>query len=158
MFLAPLRLLVSPIAIAIINVIILVPMVLSIVDIVQGLRHQHDFKEPVEIVTTVAVMMIGWGVALEERHMLREVFGMLGRADEAWQGDIDQLCHRVGVGVLVLGLFADICVEMISLPDRIINTSGVELELVIGALLLIAAGSAILVRHIFRLVSAVLGR
>ncbi len=51
---------------------------------------------------------------------------MTGRPDEAWQAHIDDSCHYYGVAQLILGLFAEIFVAMISLPDRIINTKGWE--------------------------------
>jgi hypothetical protein len=98
-------------------------------------------------------MMIGWGVALEEREMIRRVFGVKGRADEAWQVHIDELCHSYGVAQLVLGLFAEIAVAMISLPDRIINTVGYEYTLLTIALVLIAIGTLIQIRHVFVLVA-----
>lgn len=158
MFVAALRLLISPFAIVLINLLILIPMVLSVLDLVPTIWMRGDFREPVHIVTTVAIMMIGWGVALEERHVLREMLGMIGQADEAWQAGLDSLCHRVGVGVLVLGLFADVCVEMVDLPDRIINTEGKEHSLLAISVVLICVGSAILARHIVKLLAAAMGR
>src|SRR6185437_407192 len=94
------------------------------------------------------------GAWRSERHVLRGVFGMTGRVDEHWQSALDQLCYRTGVGVLVLGLFAEICAEMVHLPDRIINTTGREHELLaVGAVLLALCG-VVLVRHIVKLVGA----
>jgi len=58
------------------------------------------------------------------------------------------------VGVLILGLFAEVCAEMVHLPDRIINTVGREHELLaVGAVLLASCG-LLLLRHIFKLVGA----
>src|SRR6478672_9747106 len=153
-FLAPLRVLISPPAIAAVNLLILWPLVLSVVDVISGFFRGRDFNQAVDIVSTIAIVMIGWGVALEERHVLRGAFGMIGRADEPWQNALDQLCYRTGVGVLVLGLFAEICAEMVHLPDRIINTTGREHELLaVGAVLLASCG-LLLLRHIFKLVGA----
>jgi hypothetical protein len=153
-YLIPLRLLISPLAIAAINLLILVPMALSVADVAVTIRAHGDFKEPVEIVSTIAIIMIGWGVALEERHVLREMLGMVGRADEVWQEALDGLCHRVGVGVLVLGLFAEICAELVHLPDRIINTDGRELALLAVSIVLITIGGLIMARHVVRLLAA----
>lgn len=158
MLLVPLRLLITPIAIALINLLILVPMVLSVWDVAQSVQARHDWQEPVSIVTTIAVIMIGWGVALEERRVVRDMLGITGRADEARQDAIDLLCHKVGFGVLVLGLFADICVEMISLPDRIINVSGIEYELIGTSVVLIVVGAVVLARHVVKLLATLGGR
>jgi hypothetical protein len=153
-FLAPLRVLISPPAIAAVNLLILWPLVLSVADVGEGFVLHRDFNEAVDTVSTIAIMMIGWGVALEERHVLREVFGMVGREDEPWQGALDALCHRAGVGILVLGLFAEVCAEMVHLPDRIINTDGSEHELLaLGAVLLALCG-LVLVRHIVKLIGS----
>lgn len=149
----PLRFLITPVFIAAVDVLLLFPMVLSLIDVGQGIPRHVDTHEPVTITSTVALMMIGWGVALEEREMIRRVFGVKGRADEAWQVHIDELCHSYGVAQLVLGLFAEIAVAMISLPDRIINTVGYEYTLLTIALVLIAIGTLIQIRHVFVLVA-----
>jgi hypothetical protein len=129
------------------------PMALSVVDVADTIRAHGDFKEPVEIVSTIAIVMIGWGVALEERHVLREMLGMIGHADEAWQAGVDALCHRVGVGILVLGLFAEICAEVVHLPDRIINTDGRELWYLAVGIALITLGGFIMTRHVVKLLA-----
>jgi hypothetical protein len=153
-FLAPLRVLISPPAIAAVNLLILWPLVLSVADIVEGFFKGRDFNQAVDTVSTIAIVMIGWGVALEERHVLRGVFGMTGRGDEPWQNAVDQLCYRTGVGVLILGLFAEICAEMVHLPDRIINTVGRELDLLAVGTVLLSVCGLVLARHIVKLVGS----
>lgn len=146
---APLGFLVSPIAIAAVDILLLFPMVLSIVDVAKGVVGRVDTHEPVTITSTVALMMIGWGVALEERLAIRKVFGVYGRADEPRQAVVDDQCHAYGVAQLVLGLFAEIAVAMIALPDRIINTHGLEHALLAIALVLMAIASLVQLRHVF---------
>ncbi len=157
MFRVPARLLLSPVAIAILNLVILVPMVLAIVDVLQSVIMRHDFHEPLEIVTGIGVIMIGWGVALEERLPLREIFGLVGGPDEEWQVHIDHICHHVGVGELVLGLFAEVCVEIIHLPNHIINTEGLEHGLIALCILFMVVGAVVLAVHIVRMLGS-LGR
>ncbi|TAJ84015.1 hypothetical protein [Reyranella sp.] len=147
--LVPLRFLISPIFIAAINLLILFPMVLSIIDVAKSVFRHVDTHEPVTITSTVALIMIGWGVALEERDVIRKFFGVSGRPDEARQAHIDKVCHDFGVAQLVLGLFAEIAVAMISLPDRIINTASYEYPLLAISLTLIAIAAVFQVRHIF---------
>lgn len=144
----PLRLLISPAFIAAVDVMILFPMVLSIVDIVQSVNRQSDTHEPVTIASTIALIMIGWGVALEERGVIRKRFGVSGGLDEERQVNIDETCHEYGVAQLVLGLFAEIAVAMISLPDRIVNTIGYEHALLTVSVILISIGAAIQLRHV----------
>lgn len=143
--------LVSPIVNAAIDILLLFPMVLSVVDVARSVAGHADTHEPVTITSTVALMMIGWGVALEERLAIRRVLGVYGRADEARQVVVDEQCHEYGVAQLVLGLFAEIAVAMIALPDRIININGLEHALLAVALVLIAIASLVQLRHAFLL-------
>lgn len=150
---APFQFLISPVFIAFVNVLILSPMVLTIIDVVKSVNRHVDTHEPVTIASTIALIMIGWGVALEERAVIRKRLGVTGRADEAWQVHIDEMCHEYGVAQLVLGLFAEIAVAMISLPDRIVNTVGYEYTLLSISVVLIALGTLIQIRHVFVLVA-----
>lgn len=152
LLLAPLRFLISPIFIAAVNLLLLFPMVLSVIDVAKSVTRHVDTHEPVAITSTVALIMIGWGVALEERHVIRKFFGLAGGSDEARQAHIDEICHTYGVAQLVLGLFAEIAVAMISLPNRIIDTASWEHTLLAVALGLIAIASVFQARHIVVLV------
>lgn len=152
LLLAPLRFLISPIFIAAVDLLLLFPMVLSVIDVAKSVTRHVDTHEPVAITSTVALIMIGWGVALEERHVIRKFFGLAGGADEARQAHIDEICHTYGVAQLVLGLFAEIAVAMISLPNRIIDTASWEHTLLAVALVLIAIAAVFQARHIVVLV------
>ncbi|TAJ90321.1 MAG: hypothetical protein EPO41_17965 [Reyranella sp.] len=151
--LVPLRFVISPVFIAAVNVMILFPTVLSIIDIVRSVNRHADTHEPVTIASTIALIMIGWGVALEERGVIRKRFGVSGVPDEQRQVHIDEMCHEYGVAQLVLGLFAEIAVAMISLPDRIVNTTGYEHTLLTVSVVLIAIGAIIQSRHVFVLLA-----
>jgi hypothetical protein len=153
LLLVPLRVLVSPFFIAVINVLILFPMVLSIVDVGRSILAHGNPDELVNVMSTVSSIMIGWGVALEEREVIRRVAGGKGGPNEARQSKIDGQCHSFGVAQLVLGLFSDIPVAMISLPDRIINATGIEYELLWVSIVLIAIAAVVQARHILLLVT-----
>jgi len=151
----PLRPLISPAFIALVNVAILFPMVLTVIDVLKSVNRHVDTHEPVTITSTIALIMIGWGVALEERAVIRKRFGVTGRSDEAWQVHLDEMCHEYGVAQLVLGLFAEIAVAMIALPDRIVNTVGLEYTLLTVAIALISIGALIQARHAVALLVAI---
>lgn len=87
-----------------------------------------NHHEAVGIIEGLGIIMIAWGVALEERHKLREVFSVgHGRLSEkSYQNAVDENCHRFGLGFLLLGLFAEVGAECVNVPDRIINTSRLE--------------------------------
>lgn len=90
-------------------------------------EHNHALAESL---TGVGVLMIGWGVALEERQALRHIFRMPD-LDAADQTAIDHLCHYYGVGLLLMGLFSEILIEFVKLPNEIVNTAGLN-EFVLG--------------------------
>lgn len=115
-------------------------------------------KEVEEEITGVGVILIGWGVALEERQTLREIFGILPGRNEAIEQEIDHACHRAGLGLLIFGLFAEVAAECIRIPDRIINTAGIEDEVfTIGSVMLVF-GLATIIWHLVALVRISLGQ
>jgi hypothetical protein len=148
--------LLSPISIIVINVLILVPMILATVDVSHTVVTTLDLKEPIEIIEDMGVIMIGWGVALEERGEMRRIFGVVDPAKEAWQARVDHICHHVGIGQLVFGLLIEICLAIVRLPARIIDTGNFD-EYVVGvSIAIMIIGMYILLRHIYALTVAML--
>ncbi len=152
------RVFISPLAIIALHLLILVPLVLAIVDVVPSLKPGADLHEQITIVEGMGVILIGWGVALEERGALREIFKLGGRPDEARQVAIDHACHAAGIGLLIFGLFSEIGIEMIQMPRHIVDTSGFD-EFVLGlSVVFLAICIWIVVRHLFVLVTALAGK
>jgi len=54
---------------------ILAILISSLYDLI--ITHARPHHEAEEIISGVGVILIAWGVALEERHKLREVFGLV---------------------------------------------------------------------------------
>ncbi len=140
------RVLSSRFTIGVLSLLIVLPMVFSIGEVSGHLFGKPDIKEEMDICTGIGVIMIGLGVALEERKTLREVFGLLGGADEAWQASIDHLCHNYGAGQLVIGLLAEIFIEAIKIPNTILYTGEVDDYLVVGSLFFVGLGALLLFR------------
>ena len=102
------------------------------------------------------MILISWGVALEERHKLREVFGLEPEESkeetdfhDPYEEALDENCHRYGLGLLLLGLFAEVGEECVKIPDRIINTDGIESEVLIFSGLLLFLGGVLMIRQIY---------
>jgi hypothetical protein len=140
------RFLLSRWFIGVLQLLLVLPMALAVFEVGHELFNHPDLREQMEIVTGVGVIMIGFGVALEERHIVREVFGLAGGPHEAWEERVDHICHKYGVGLLVLGLFAEICIEAIKIPNTILYTGEVDDYLVAAGLVFVAIAAALLAR------------
>lgn len=142
------RVVLSHYAIGLISVLICIPMIITLTEIPKSLWLKPDLHEEMDIVTGIGVIMIGWGVLLEERRTLREIFGLLEVQNEQWQMAIDHVCHNYGVGQLSIGLMAEICIELIKIPNTIIYTGEVDDYLVAAGLVFVGVGALLLVRHV----------
>ena len=151
------RTMVSRIATALIDLVVIALTSLALVELLRDIaRPSHT--EAKDIILDISVIMIGWGVALEERGAVREVFKLQGGNDDAWQHQIDEKCHGVGVMLLLFGLFSEIFVQMAALPKTVISTEPIaDGLLAIGAAFL-AGGLIILVRHVWVLLMMRPGR
>ena len=148
-----LRALLSAGVIGLIDILVLIPLVLSIIDASWALWSSRELRELLEIVEGMGVILIGWGVALEERGELRDIFGLIREDDETWQAHVDHGCKSIGIGLLVFGLFAEMCIQAIRLPNRIINTEGINEVLVGVGVVFMAISAFILVRHVVALLT-----
>ncbi len=149
MFRSLMTVLTSRYTIGLLSLVICVPMLITLTEVSKVLWSKPDLKEEMEIVTGIGIIMIGWGVLLEERKTLREIFGLLEAPDEAWQQLIDHKCHNYGVGQLSIGLIAEICIELIKIPNTIIYTGEVDDYLVAAGLFFVGVGALLLIRHVF---------
>lgn len=147
------RVLISRPATVLIDLIVIGLTGLSLYELLRQFAGLSGHGQAQEIIVNVSVVMIGWGVALEERGSVRDVFGIRGGSDDAWQDRIDHASHGVGVMLLLLGLFAEICEQLVSLPKRVLSIEPVrDLLLGIGTCF-VAGGLLLLVVHVARLVT-----
>lgn len=126
------RIMLSAPAMALINILVVVPLALSIVSVGQdlwdadGLSHVLDVAHELEIVEGIGIIVIGWGFIVEERGSLREMFRLGAPADKERQVAIDTICQSSGVGLLIFGVFSEFAVEAVRLPNNIIFTQGFD--------------------------------
>jgi hypothetical protein len=148
------RVFLLPVSIALLDLLILVPIVLSIVTVIQDLMHGR-LDEPMEILEGVGVVLIGWGVAIEERPSLREIFHLEGGPNEALEAGIDGLCHSSGIGLLIFGLFAEIAVTAVRLPNHVVPTEGFDPAVLCIGVFFAVLGTYVLAQHIVRMMMAI---
>lgn len=79
-----------------------------------------------DISDAVGTILIAYGVAAEERETLMKFMGYYPEGRSPLQDDLDHSSHYFGLIFLVLGLFMEMGVQLIKIPDEIVNTQGLE--------------------------------
>jgi len=80
----------------------------------------------VDVMDGLGTILIGYGVASEEREALRELAGHPPRTNWYWEAAIDKHCHSQGLLLLVFGLLNEMCMACIHVPNHIIDERGIE--------------------------------
>ncbi|MDR7866410.1 MAG: hypothetical protein RIN56_06280 [Sporomusaceae bacterium] len=124
------------------NLLLLAILVSSIIDMAGMLLDPRDDFEALELtIEGLATIFIAYGVVLEERESLLKIFRYYPRFMSEQETRIDHICHDYGVLFLVIGLLAEVAVQLVKIPDRIFNTAKLEEILFgLGMALLIAGG------------------
>lgn len=141
------KLLITRHVIALAEILVVIPQVLAVQQVWGVLWTKPDLHEPMDIVAGIGVIMIGFGVVLEERKTFRKIFGLTGGPDEEWQEHLDENCHHYGAGQLVMGFVAAISIDMIKIPNSIIYTGEVDDYVVAVGCVAIAVGAVLLLKH-----------
>jgi len=144
---------------SVLNLLILVPLVLALVELFSLLwgsawtANMHDaISQSEDLIEGVGVVLIGWGVALEERDGMAELLGSAIDLTDAREVYLSHVCHSCGLAILVLGLFAEIGMEAVKLPDHITYTNSIERWPLSVATLLLALGAVCLIIQLARMV------
>jgi hypothetical protein len=101
----------------------------AVYDVVLMILDQTGHVVHVEVMDGLGTILIGYGVATEERHALRDVAGHLPRIDRAWEAAIDKHSHSQGLLLLVFGLLNEMCMACIHIPSHIVDERGIERHL-----------------------------
>ena len=98
-----------------------------IVKMIPMLFHTaNNVPELEEMVDGIATIFVAYGVALEERGSLMHIFHLYPALVSPRQDFTDHICHSYGLSLLLLGLFMELAVQLVKIPDRVINTQGIE--------------------------------
>ncbi|MFH1136756.1 MAG: hypothetical protein V1816_11815 [Pseudomonadota bacterium] len=79
-----------------------------------------------DVLDGLGAIFVAYGVALEERETLMRIFRLYPRLQNRLEEAVDHVCHVSGLLLLIVGLFMEVTVEAVKLPNRILNTQGVE--------------------------------
>ena len=142
------RILISRWFIGAINILILVVILSTLHEAIRLLTNlTNDFNKIEDLLDGIGMIFVAYGVALEERDTLMKFFGQYPKYYNECENRADHNCHFYGLLLLLMGLFMEVSVELVKLPNQIFNTDGIEwLIFTIG--FIFCAGSAII---LFRL-------
>jgi hypothetical protein len=106
----------------------------------------QNVTELEEMVDGIATIFVAYGVALEERSSLMHIFHLYPARFSPRQEFTDHICHSYGLSLLLLGLFMELAVQLVKIPDRVINTQGIEWLMFSIALAFIVASTYMICR------------
>jgi len=104
-------------------------------------QYQHHMEEILEGLGTI---LVAFGVALEERETLMKLLGVYPEGLTPQQEQVDHHCHGYGLFLLLVGLFVEVSVYIIRMPD--LNTVDFDPGLIVAGTLLTFYGGALLLR------------
>lgn len=104
-------------------------------------QRQHDMEE---VLAGLAAILVAFGVATEERGTLLSFIGLYPDGQTPQQQRENHYCHGYGVSLLLLGLFVEVAVYLIRMPD--LNTVDFDPALIVLSMLLSLWGGIMLLR------------
>lgn len=141
------------IAIIFINCLLILITVLMLKVILPYAMDAENHKEAFESLTGgILVVYIGYGVVLECREHLMEIYGLYPEYKTAFQEHLDKICSDFGVLYLVLGLLGETIVQSLIISDEIINTSGIENYVIWFFCFVMFVTMGVICKHIYRIV------
>jgi len=109
------------------NIILCAIIVSIVVEFITLVRTpENDIKEMVEMCNGIAIILYGYGVALESRAPLMKYLKLYPDFATPLQAWVDELCHKYGIFILLLALAQEVLVHIVTIPDRVLNTAGKE--------------------------------
>ena len=143
----------------VINVLFMLISLLSLQEMLPLLYNAQDNLHEMEsIMENLGVILIGYGVAIEERCAFMHIFRLYPAHESPVQQHVDHHCHEYGLCYLLLGLLLEVCVAVIKIPNRIINTENLEMAVYCVALVFLVWNALLMLRHCWFLLRPQRGR
>ncbi|MES2558860.1 MAG: hypothetical protein V4590_03925 [Bacteroidota bacterium] len=82
-----------------------------------------------ELIDGLAGILVAAGVFFEERETIRK---LATRKEETHSRQLyhNEIAHHNGMGILLIGLFMEIGSQVLEMPQRVINTDGIEMHII----------------------------
>ena len=120
------------------NLMLMLLLGLALKDLVTMLlSSKQEVEEMLKIVGGTGTIIVTYGIVLEERESLMHIFGCYPKHKTPRQALTDQICSDGGILLLVIGLLVEVLVQLIEIPDSIVDTEGHEqIVFMVGGFLL----------------------
>lgn len=125
-------------AFSVLSLWIMIPMILDPASHTLELENISEY---------LGVIFIGYGVAIEERQSFMGIFKLYPDFQTPFQDKVDHICHEYGLCYLLLGLFMEMCVACIKIPDAIIDTENIEDVFFSISALILTLTTVLMIRH-----------
>jgi hypothetical protein len=112
----------------------------------------NDFAVVEEVLDGVGIIFVAYGVAVEERETIMKFFRLYPEYHSGREAAIDYVCHLYGLWYIIIGLFMEVTVEVVKLPNAILNTGGIEKAVFGVGFLSCSMAAYLLLRHSFILI------
>jgi Mn2+/Fe2+ NRAMP family transporter len=142
------RVLLSRSSVCVLNFIILTVTVSALYEASKLLFNvTNDFDQIEGLLGGPSAIFVAYGVALEERDYLMQFFKLYPTYWNHSEEAVDRACHFYGLCVLLLGLFMEVSVEVLKIPNNLLNTQGHE-GVIFGVGLLFSAVTSVLLMRL----------
>ncbi len=117
------RICVHPYALTLLNGALFILAYSSLKETWFGVNHSEDHLHSlIHIWEGYGTIVLGFGVVLEERKAIKQVFDIKENDQK-----LDELTHDYGVIFVMLGLMIEVLAWLVKIPNEVLNTENVEL-------------------------------
>ena len=137
--LIPVHFLLNRYAVTLFNVAVVIILSLSLWDIGKILIDNSSETEEIQkVMDGVGAFIVSYGIVLEEREGIMQIFGYYPLHKYKKEVLTDQICYEGGIILLVIGLLVEVIAQFVQIPNTVVDTEGREQILYsIGAILMI---------------------
>ncbi len=137
------------------NVVIIAISLSALHDTLRHLVNTVIDPDMIEIILDgAATIFVAYGVALEERETIMRFFGLYPKYLGPLEERVDHVSHFTGLMILIFGLFMEVAVEMVKLPNKVFDFPGIESMFFAIGVIFITLSVFILARQAFLLATA----
>jgi uncharacterized membrane protein len=123
----PVHFLLNRYAVTIFNLTVVIILSLSLWDLGKLLlEDSQEVEDMQKIMDGVGAFVVSYGIVLEERESIMQIFGYYPKNKYRKEILTDQICFDAGIILLVLGLLIEVIAQFVQIPNTIINTDGRE--------------------------------